>query len=65
LPRPAPAKYAIAETAALLERGAGRLQQRIDCLSRNRDAVRGYLATVTGTAAPGTISEEGSGQPRR
>lgn len=36
------------ETADLLQREADRLQQRIDCLSRNRDAIRAYLAAVTG-----------------
>jgi DNA-binding transcriptional MerR regulator len=34
------------ETAGLLRREAERIQQRIDCLTRNRDAVRAYLAAV-------------------
>ena len=38
-----------AGTAELLEREAERLGQRIDCLSRNRDAILGYLATVRGS----------------
>ena len=33
-------------TAELLEREAGRLGRRIDCLSRNRDALLGYLAAI-------------------
>lgn len=35
-----------AETTDLLEREAGRLQQRIDCLTRNRDAIRAYLTAI-------------------
>ena len=31
------------ETAALLQEEAERIQCRIDCLARNRDAIRGYL----------------------
>lgn len=31
------------ETAALLQQEAERIQRRIDCLARNRDAIRGYL----------------------
>ncbi|MFF3754975.1 MerR family transcriptional regulator [Streptomyces sp. NPDC002018] len=34
------------ETAALLRGEADRIQQRIDCLARNRDAIHGYLAAV-------------------
>ena len=41
-----PAQCLTAETAELLEREAERLGQRIDCLSRNRDAILGYLAAV-------------------
>jgi len=41
-----PAACLTAETAGLLRREAERLQQRIDCLTRNRDAIRGYLAAV-------------------
>jgi hypothetical protein len=44
-----PAQCLTAETAELLEREADRLGQRIDCLSRNRDAILGYLAAVRGT----------------
>jgi len=40
---------AAAETAELLEREAERPGPRIDCLSRNRDAILGYLAAVRGT----------------
>ncbi|MER6945202.1 MerR family transcriptional regulator [Nonomuraea sp. NPDC000554] len=35
-----------AETAALLRGEAERIQQRIDCLARNRDAILAYLAAV-------------------
>jgi hypothetical protein len=35
-----------------MEREAGRLGQRIDCLSRNRDAILGCLAAVRGAAGP-------------
>jgi len=41
-----PAACLTAETAGLLRREADRLQQRIDCLTRNRDAIRGYLAAI-------------------
>ncbi|MFC5827482.1 MerR family transcriptional regulator [Nonomuraea insulae] len=34
------------ELADLLEAEATRIQQRIDCLSRNRDAIHAYLAAV-------------------
>ena len=45
-----PAQCLTAETAELLEREAERLGQRIDCLSRNRDAILAYLAAVRGAA---------------
>jgi hypothetical protein len=35
-----------ADPAGLLQREAERLDQRIDCLARNRDAIRAYLAAV-------------------
>ncbi len=41
-----PAQCLTAETAELLECEAERLGQRIDCLSRNRDAILGYLAAI-------------------
>ena len=41
-----PAQCLTAETAGLLEREADRLGQRIDCLSRNRDAILRYLAAI-------------------
>jgi DNA-binding transcriptional MerR regulator len=41
-----PAQCVTAETTGLLEREADRLQQRIDCLARNRDAIRAYLAAI-------------------
>jgi DNA-binding transcriptional MerR regulator len=41
-----PAQCVSAETAALLRCEADRLQQRIDCLTRNRDAIRSYIAAV-------------------
>lgn len=34
------------ETAALLHQEADRIQRRIDCLARNRDAIRGYLDAI-------------------
>jgi DNA-binding transcriptional MerR regulator len=34
------------ETASLLRAEVTRLQQRIDCLTRNRDALLGYLAAI-------------------
>jgi DNA-binding transcriptional MerR regulator len=34
------------ETAALLQQEAERIQRRIDCLARNRDAIRGYLDSI-------------------
>ncbi|TDE42824.1 MerR family transcriptional regulator [Nonomuraea mesophila] len=34
------------ELAGLLEAEAERIQERIDCLSRNRDAIHAYLAAV-------------------
>ena len=44
-----PAQCLTADTARLLEREAERLGQRIDCLSRNRDALLRYLAAVRGS----------------
>lgn len=41
-----PAACVTAETTGLLRREADRLQQRIDCLARNRDAIRAYLAVI-------------------
>ena len=41
-----PAECLTAQTANLLRREADRLQQRIDCLTRNRDAIRAYLAAI-------------------
>jgi DNA-binding transcriptional MerR regulator len=44
------------EVAELLRREAERLQQRIDCLTRNRNAIQAYLAAVqpdTGPASGG------------
>lgn len=34
------------ELSELLQAEAGRIQQRIDCLSRNRDAILAYLTAV-------------------
>ncbi|HEV2257994.1 MAG TPA: MerR family transcriptional regulator [Streptosporangiaceae bacterium] len=48
-----PAECLTAETAALLQDEADRLQQRIDCLTRNRDAIRAYLAAVKAASPPG------------
>ncbi len=47
-----PAACLTAETEALLEREAGRLDQRIECLSRNRDAIRAYLAAIQASGPP-------------
>jgi DNA-binding transcriptional MerR regulator len=40
------------ETVELIRHELDRVQQRIDCLRRNRDAIRAYLGTVTPAAAP-------------
>ena len=48
-----PAQCLTADTARLLEREAERLGQRIDCLSRNRDALLRYLAAVRGSLPDG------------
>jgi DNA-binding transcriptional MerR regulator len=52
-----PARCLTAETASLLRGEVSRLQQRIDCLTRNRDALLGYLAAISpagdDTAEPG------------
>lgn len=37
-------------TAAALHRHLDRVEQRIDCLSRNRDALRAYIAAVAGSS---------------
>ncbi|TMR90817.1 MerR family transcriptional regulator [Nonomuraea basaltis] len=39
------------ELAGLLRAEATRIQQRIDCLSRNRDAIHAYLAAIETTQA--------------
>jgi DNA-binding transcriptional MerR regulator len=41
-----PPQCLTAETARLLSCEVTRLQQRIDCLTRNRDALVGYLAAI-------------------
>ena len=38
------------ETAVALDRHLARVEQRIDCLSRNRDAIRSYIAAVRPSA---------------
>jgi DNA-binding transcriptional MerR regulator len=43
-----PAQCLTADTARRLEEEAERLGRRIDCLSRNRDALLRYLAAVRG-----------------
>ncbi|MBL7497136.1 MerR family transcriptional regulator [Frankia sp. CNm7] len=40
------------QTAELLRREVERIQQRIDCLTRNRDAVLAYLAAAQSGVAP-------------
>ncbi len=41
-----PARCLTGQTAGLLQCEADRLQQRIDCLTRNRDALLGYLRMI-------------------
>ena len=41
-----PTQCLTAGTGGLLRREADRLQQRIDCLARNRDALLGYPASI-------------------
>ena len=41
-----PVQCLTADMADLLQREAGRLDQRIRCLARNRDAIHAYLAAV-------------------
>ena len=53
-----PAQCLTADTARLLEREAERLGQRIDCLSRNRDALLSYLAAVRGSLQDG-VGQQG------
>jgi DNA-binding transcriptional MerR regulator len=53
-----PAQCLSAGTAELLEREAERLTRRIDCLSRNRDALLGYLAAIRGPLQ-GRAGEQG------
>jgi DNA-binding transcriptional MerR regulator len=53
-----PAQCLTAGTADLLEREAERLGRRIDCLSRNRDALLGYLAAIRGPL-PDRAGEQG------
>jgi DNA-binding transcriptional MerR regulator len=53
-----PAPCLTAGTAELLEREAERLTRRIDCLSRNRDALLGYLAAIRGPLQ-GRAGEQG------
>jgi DNA-binding transcriptional MerR regulator len=48
-----PAQCLTADMAQLLELQASRLGQRIDCLSRNRDALLGYLAAIRGPLQDG------------
>jgi DNA-binding transcriptional MerR regulator len=51
-----PPQCLTAETASLLCAEVTRLQQRIDCLARNRDALLGYLAAIS-------PAEEDAGEP--
>ncbi len=44
------------ETAAALSHHLARVQQRIDCLSRNRDAIAAYIAAAQGSSEPGDRS---------
>ena len=47
-----PAECLTVETAQLLEREAERLERRIDCLTRNRNALLDYLAVISPTRPP-------------
>jgi hypothetical protein len=47
-----PAQCLTVETAQLLEREAERLERRIDCLTRNRNALLDYLAVISPTRPP-------------
>ncbi|MGI5289830.1 hypothetical protein ACQEVF_41720 [Nonomuraea polychroma] len=40
------------ELAGLLRAEADRIQQRVECLSRNRDAILAYLAVVEASQKP-------------
>jgi DNA-binding transcriptional MerR regulator len=42
------------ETGALLREEAERIQRRIDCLARNRDAILGYLDAIRSLSASRT-----------
>jgi DNA-binding transcriptional MerR regulator len=44
-----PPRCLTTEMASLLGDEVTRLTQRIDCLTRNRDALAGYLAAILGT----------------
>jgi DNA-binding transcriptional MerR regulator len=44
--RPLTPPYLSAELADALSQHLARIQKRIDCLTRNRDAVRDYIATA-------------------
>ncbi|MFB8352316.1 MerR family transcriptional regulator [Streptomyces niveus] len=48
------------EMLATLEVERDRMTRRIDCLTRNRDAVDEYLSTVRATAAPVASSPSGA-----
>ena len=48
-----PAQCLTAETAGLLRGEDDRLTARIDCLTRNRDAIRAYLAAIQPDRPPG------------
>jgi hypothetical protein len=47
-------KDCLPETAALLREEAERIQRRIDCLARNRDAILGYHDGI-GVKAPAEV----------
>jgi DNA-binding transcriptional MerR regulator len=59
-----PAACVTADTVELLEREADRLQQRIDCLTRNRDAIRAYLAAIRPGCSPPSASPQRRSPPR-
>lgn len=47
------------EMISALERERDRMTERIDCLTRNRDAVADYLAVVRGDQGPGSAHPPG------
>lgn len=55
-----PADRLTPETAALLQDHVDRIQARIDCLARNRDRLRSYLAAVRPDRDQNSVSVQSS-----